>query len=177
MVGASEFSRIVKLKQIGSVPLTIEANAEERHALARRFGIESIGSLRAQVELDAEGRNVSAAGHVVAAIEQRCAVTGEPFMHEIRETLDLLFVPTRTYAASDEDDPLEVDLDFDDADEIEYDGDRFDLGEAVAQTLALAIDPYAEGPDADTFRKDMGLSDDETPQGPLAAMLKDLSRP
>ena len=85
-------------------------------------------------------------------------------------------MPARTYAATDEDDPLEIELDFEDADEIEYDGDGFDLGEAVAQTTALAIDPYAEGPDAITYRAKIGLSDDRAPQGPLAEMLKGLSR-
>ncbi len=45
----------------------------------------------------------------------------------------------------------------------------FDLGEAVAQSLALAIDPYAVGPSAEQARKDAGLGD-EAASGPFAAL-------
>ena len=166
----------MKIRHIGNAPLKLVASEEECRALARRFQIEKILTLEAEVDLEASEQGVSAQGQVIANVEQICAVTGEPFVHRIDEELDLLFVPARTYAASDEDDPLEVELDFEDADEIEYDGDGFDLGEAVAQTMALAIDPYAEGPDATTYRAKIGLSDDRAPQGPLAEMLKGLSR-
>ena len=39
----------------------------------------------------------------------------------------------------------EVELEADDCDEIEFDGTQFDLGEALAQSLALAIDPFLTG--------------------------------
>ena len=55
-------------------------------------------------------------------------------------------------------------------DEIFYEGDSFDLGEAVAQSLALAIDPFACGPDADRVRQEKGLSADDQPSGPFAAL-------
>ena len=45
----------------------------------------------------------------------------------------------------------------------------FDLGEAVAQDLALAIDPYAVGPGAERARKEAGLLD-EAAAGPFAAL-------
>ena len=156
--------------------MKLVASEEECRALASRFQIEKILTLDAEVDLEASGQDASAQGQVIAEVEQICAVTGEPFVHQIDEELNLLFVPVRTYAASNEDDPLEVELDFEDADEIEYEGDGFDIGEAVAQTLALAIDPYAEGPGAATYRAKIGLSDDQAPRGPLAEMLKGLSR-
>jgi len=45
----------------------------------------------------------------------------------------------------------------------------FDLGEAVAQTLALAIDPYATRPESERVRKE-GVVSDEAASGPFAAL-------
>jgi hypothetical protein len=63
----------------------------------------------------------------------------------------------------------EIELEEEDLDEIPYAGTAFDLGEAVAQSLALAIDPYATGPDAERVRKEKGLTD-EAAHGPFAAL-------
>ena len=77
-----------------------------------------------------------------------------------------------------DDDTIEIELDAEDLDEIEYAGDTFDLGEAVAQSLGLAFDPYAEGPNADAVRVEKGIASDEdqAPSGPLAEALKALKK-
>ena len=46
---------------------------------------------------------------------------------------------------------------------------QLDVGEAVAQSLALAIDPFAVGPDAERARQQAGLLD-EGQAGPFAAL-------
>jgi hypothetical protein len=51
-------------------------------------------------------------------------------------------------------------------------GGRFDLGEALAQTLGLAIDPYLEGPNAEEARRKAGLMD-PSETSPFSA-LKDM---
>ena len=56
-------------------------------------------------------------------------------------------------------------------DEIEYSGTSFDLGEAVAQSLALVIDPFAVGPNAEEARRKAGLIGEEA-AGPFAALAK-----
>ena len=81
------------------------------------------------------------------------------------DIIALRFVPLGSIAHSDD----EIELDDAACDEIEYEGTAFDLGEAVAQTLALAIDPFAEGPNAEAARKAAGLSD-ESSSGPFAAL-------
>ena len=43
------------------------------------------------------------------------------------------------------------------------------IGDVMAQTLALAIDPFAEGPNADAFRAEHGLGEESLP-GPFAAL-------
>ena len=52
-------------------------------------------------------------------------------------------------------------------------GTTIDLGEAVAQSVALAIDPFATGPQAEAARKllDEGSA---SPFAALAALKKDL---
>ena len=91
------------------------------------------------------------------------AVSGEDLPVRIDEPLALRFVP----AAEPEEEELE--LAESDLDEIPFEGHVFDLGEAVAQSLALAIDPYATGPEAERVRKEAGLSD-EAASGPFAAL-------
>lgn len=158
-----EFSRPIDRRQIGARPVLLEANADERAALARRFGIVAIDRLEAELELLVDGDAVDARGRLSAAIVQSCAVSGEDLSVTIDEPIALRFVPEEATDAE------EVELAEGDLDEIPYDGQVFDLGEAVAQSLALAIDPYAVGPNAEQARKDAGIAD-ETASGPFAAL-------
>lgn len=172
-----ELSRKVKIKGLPADPVVIEADAVERAALAVRFGLPGIDSLRAAVELEQRGSSIRAFGTLRAAIRQACAVSGEDFPATIEETLDLRFVEEGTLDAEiEEDSEIEIELDADDCDEIEYSGDAIDLGEAVAQTLGLAIDPYAEGPEADATRLAAGIVAEGEQEGPLAAALKGLTK-
>lgn len=160
-----EFSRTVDVRQITDKPLVLEPDPDERRRLAGRFGISAIETMRADVSLRAEGKVVSATGRLVASIVQPCAISGDDFAVAIDEPLALRFVPPRAPHQPDE----EVELDADELDEIEYEGTAFDLGEAVAQSLALAIDPFAEGPDADKAREQHRLGGDVA-AGPFAAL-------
>lgn len=166
---APELGRPIKLRAIKEEPILIEADEAERAALARRFGISSIESLHAEVSLDPEGDKVAAKGRLRAAITQACAISGEDFPVMVDEALDLVFVPAQDVETATYDE--EIELDGNELDEIEYEGDSFDLGEAIAQSLALAIDPYAEGPNADAARIAAGIVTDEAPRGPLAEAL------
>lgn len=175
-MSAPELSRIVKLKAILRDPVIVEADEAERAALAKRFGISAIDSLRAEVTLDPDGERVAAGGTLTADIVQPCAISGEDFTVHVEEPLDIVFVPSEAVTTPDDDEEIEFELDDEELDEIEYEGDSFDLGEAVAQTLALAIDPYAEGPNADAARENAGLGNDDEPSGPLAEALKALKK-
>ena len=84
----------------------------------------------------------------------------------IHEPVALHFVPANSVPATD----AEVELDAEMLDQIEMDGHQFDLGEAIAQGLGLAVDPYLEGPGADEARHKLA---EQEPSGPFAA-LKDL---
>ena len=158
-----EFSRPVDERQVTRKPITLEATAQERKALARRFGVVAVKQLQATVAFERVGEALAARGRLSAAIVQSCAVSGEDLPVRIDEPLALRFVP----AAQPEDE--EIELDAGDLDEIPFEGHMIDLGEAVAQSLALAIDPYATGPLAERARKEAGLGD-EAASGPFAAL-------
>ncbi len=165
-MSGSELSCMIKLRQIRQDPVLIEANAAQCAALAQRFAISAVTALHAKVQLTPDGKRVTAEGRLTASIAQPCAISGEDFAVQISEPLRLIFVPDREpVTAPDE----EIELSAEELDEILYDGDAFDLGEAVAQSLGLAIDPYATGPDAESFRKETGLLE-ESRSGPFAAL-------
>lgn len=163
-MSAPEFSRPVDRRHLPTAALHLVADEAEREALARRFGLVSIGRLETEVALEARGDAVAAEGTLVAEIVQTCAVTGDDLPVSIREPFALRFVPEAEAAAEEE-----VELTEEELDEIAYTGAAFDLGEAVAQTLALAIDPYAVGPDAERVRVEKGLAGEEA-SGPFAAL-------
>lgn len=172
---AGELSRLIHVRSIPIDTVRIEASEEERGRLAQRFGLCAVHTLAADVDLEADGAEVRATGRLTAAIEQDCAVSGQPFATAVDEPIDLLFVPETAQPAAGFDE--EIELAADELDRIAFAGDSFDLGEAVAQTLGLAIDPYAEGPDADAARAKAGIVTDDAPAGPLAAALAGLKLP
>ncbi len=169
----TELTRMIKPRHLPAKPVTVEASEAERAALAARFGVTAIHALSAEVSFDRDGEAVIADGHLTAKIEQPCALTFEDFRYAIAEDLALRFVPAGSLTTPAEDE--EIELDSGAPDEIEYEGDAFDLGEAVAQSLGLAIDPYREGPGADAVRISGLVSSEEAsgPFGALAALKKD----
>lgn len=166
MTELPEFSRRVDVKAIDTRKLHIEANEAECTALAVRFGLVALHSLSADIELALDGDCVDAQGTLHADFVQSCAISGDDLPVQVHETIVLRFVPESNLAAEAEE---EIELDPEAVDEIPYAGRSFDLGEAVAQSLALAIDPYAVGPEADKVRKEAGLLDEQS-SGPFAAL-------
>ena len=150
-----EFSRLIDTRNVPDGVLKLEANADERAALARRIGIEAVERLTAAVTLVPAGGIITVSGQVSAAVVQLCGISNEPFPVRIAEPLALRFIHGITPHKPDE----ELEIDAEACDEIEFEGTQFDLGEQIAQTLALAIDPYAVGPDAERTRTEAGLSD------------------
>lgn len=158
-----EFSRPIDRRQIKAKPALLVADEAERKALAARFGLVAIGRLEAEVSLAPDGEAVVATGTFAADIVQTCAISGDNLPVTIAEPLTLRFVPERPVEQE------EIELEAEDLDEIAFAGNFFDLGEAVAQSLALAVDPFATGPHAERVRKEKGLAD-EAASGAFAAL-------
>ena len=166
-----EMSRIIDTRHIDDKPVMLVASAQECEALARRFDLVSVNALEASVTLTREDKAFAAKGRLKADIVQSCAISGEDLPVLIDEPLNLRFVPATDapFVPTEE----EIEITQEDCDEIDFTGERFDLGEAVAQSLGLAIDPFAEGPEADRVRREVGLSEEKlNPFAALAALKK-----
>ena len=176
MSDTNELVRLVKPRALPAGTLEVQANEAERAALAKRFSITAIHALTAKVDFGEKDDGVIASGTFSATLEQPCAVTRDDFTYDITEDFSLRFVPAGRMGEYEED--AEFELTEEDLDEIEYEGETFDLGEAIAQELGLAIDPYREGPDADAIRAEAGIESDEDrkPSGPLAEALAALKK-
>ena len=138
-----EFSRLVPLARVGSVPLSqeIAADAGERVALARRFGLLSLDRLHAAVELvRRENGLILLEGEIGAAFVQECVVTLDPLPGSLAERFTLLFGPPEAEAAAG---GAAGDAAFE-----PLAGDRIDIGEAVAQELSLRLPAFPRVPDA-----------------------------
>lgn len=168
----AEFSRTVRADTIGATPreLTLSANQAERAALARRFGLSALDALTATVTLVRANQDILASGRVAASGVQSCVVTGAPVPARVDEPFALCFRPEADGAGEDE----EVELGEDELDIIHHDGALIDVGEAVAQTLGLSLDPYPRADGSEEALKEAGVLD-ESEAGPFGALagLKD----
>lgn len=155
----SEFSRVERLDTIGGEDrhVSIEADAEERLALARRFGLVSLDRLSATFTIRRDMAAVVARGHVSAAVVQSCTVTGSPLPETVDEHVALRFVEPAAAEGGEE----EVELSGDALDTIEIEGGGIDLGEAAAETMALALDPFPRSADAAAVLKQAGVISEE----------------
>jgi uncharacterized metal-binding protein YceD (DUF177 family) len=152
-----EFSRPVRLDQIGAQAhsVTITADEGERTALTRRFRLRGIGRLEADYVLEPVAGGVMARGTVRADVVQACAATGQ----DVPEKIDSPFVIRFLQDADVEGE--EVELSEDDCDIMPIEGGAIDMGEAVAQSLALVLNPYPRAPDADEYLRSMGVKQED----------------
>ncbi|GAN77093.1 YceD family protein [Acidisphaera rubrifaciens] len=136
-----EFSRPYAVSAVGPEGRTaeVEAGHGERALLASRFGLPAIESLRCRFLLrPLRGGALSADGVLEARVRQVCVITGDEFESVVTEPFVLHFVPESA---------LSEEIDVDAPDEIPIVGSHIDLGEAAAEQLALALDPYPRHPD------------------------------
>lgn len=165
------FAHHLRLDQIrDGERLDLTAGETERSAIAQRLGLESLSCLEAHIVLSRTGDIIRATGRLAASLEQSCVVTGEPVPAHIDEPLDLIFMPEPAPGQPDE----EVELDGGDLDVVFHDGAEIDLGGAIADTLALSLDPYPRSAGADAALKEAGVltEAEASPFAALAALKK-----
>lgn len=124
--------------------LDLIADEATRTAVAGVAGVPGLPHLAASFDVARQGGGLKVTGEVAASVEQTCVVTLEPMTSELREPIDLAFVPPADEGA----DETEV-LDPGAADESEplVDGIA-DLGVVATEFLLLAIDPHPRKPGA-----------------------------
>lgn len=163
----SEFRRQVRLDELdhGEIRRTIEADEDERRALARRFDIVAINALRVCVRMRriSGGPLVRVEGRLSADIVQSCVVTLADLPAHVEEDIAETFGPAG-YRLPDDTADAELPEVFDD--------DSIDLGELAAQLLLLSLDPYPRAPGADLAQHAGDAGDRVRPFANLGEMLE-----
>ena len=138
-------SRPLAVADLAETAFDVEADAEEREALARHLGLVSLERLEAGLLISPEDGMIGVRGTLLAELTQSCVVTLEPVKTRIDASIQRLYGPDYTEGALDED--VELTLELDDPPDPITDG-VIDLGIAVAEQLALEIDPFPKAPGA-----------------------------
>jgi uncharacterized metal-binding protein YceD (DUF177 family) len=170
MVTANEFSHIIKLSEVGnhSHNIHLTADASVRAALMARFDLAALDSLEAEISLRPETSGMVAAGHFTASLAQYCIASNDPVPVVLDEPIHIRFIAEPVTGG-------EIELEPDDCDTMFHDGQIVDLGEAVAQSLGLALDPYPRSAEAHRILNAAGVKSESeiSPTGAFAS-LKDL---
>ncbi|MFL6722368.1 MAG: YceD family protein [Sphingomonas sp.] len=168
---SDRFAHQLRLDQIrDGERLDLVADDAERGAVARRLALPSLARLEAHVTLSRAGEAVRAEGRLVAALDQCCVVTGEPVAAHVDEPFAILFLPEPPVSGADE----EIELGQSDLEIVFHDGAVIDLGGAMADTLALSLDPYPRSAGAEAALKEAGIMSEEqaSPFAVLAKLIK-----
>ena len=160
------FAYPLKLDQIGQgMRIDLNPDSIECVDIARRLGLASLDRLEAHAILSRDGERVHVEGRVLASLKQSCVVTGEPVAALVDEPFALDILPEPKEARPDE----EIELRPDDCDIMFHDGATIDLGAAVIDSLALALEPYPRSAGAEATLKEAGVISEEE-AGPFAAL-------
>lgn len=128
------------LPPTGSLHGCLDASESECADLAARFGFLEVRSLTADMRVFQVAKGSwDVRGKLLAQVVQACGVTGEPVV----ESVDFVLEERYVQAAGPED---EIFVDLDEAEPLN--GGRIDLGEMVAQSLALAVTPWPRSEEA-----------------------------
>lgn len=152
-----EFSHIISLAalKLNKSPLNISANPQECDLLAVRFDLPAIHSLSAQIILSTDP--IMMRGKIMANIEQICVASGEILAVNISEDIRIKFIEPPKIDPNDS----EIALEDEDCDTMFHNGRDIDIGEAVAQSLYLAIDPFPRAYNAQEILQQAGVISEE----------------
>ena len=147
--------------------IDLVADEAEREAIAERLGLQIARPARGACHARPQRRRAFAprAGSS-PSLDQSCVVTGEPVAGACRRAVrDRCSCPSRKSARSEE----EIELGAAECDVVFHDGSTIDLGAAIADTLALGLDPYPRSAGAEAALKEAGVLT-EAEAGPFAAL-------
>ena len=160
---APEFSRPLQTDRVPKAGSVEKLHAEPREliALARRMKIPAIHALSAEIRATPwRGGGIKLEGHLTADIEQVSVISLEPFRETVSIPVSRYFLPPGAVVENEGED---------DADPIQ--GGIVDLGEVVAETLALDLEPYPRKPGeafADHVEDDAAPGENPSPFAVLA---------
>lgn len=175
-----EFSHVVEVDRIGPQGLQVQLEADQAAciALARRMRILGVLSLKANLRITpdhAMAGHFQLVGQLEAEVEQACVVSLEPVRERVSQEFLRRFGPEMAQAA------IKADLAEDEAEWLDPEaedpadpiiGGQIDVGEVVAEELALGLDPYPRKPEAELPKGYRPDADDGAKISPFAALAK-----
>jgi uncharacterized metal-binding protein YceD (DUF177 family) len=149
---APEFSRpleVARVPKLGSHEKLV-ADARECEALARRLKVPAVHGVSAALHVKAwRGGGYKVSGEATIDLEQESVISLEAFRSQQTVEIERYFLDALASADADEEHDIEP-----------IPGGVIDLGEIVAETIALELDPYPrkpgevfEAPPEDEFSK------------------------
>lgn len=168
---------VARLPKTG-LHVKIDANAEERAALATVHALVSVESFKADLDVTTWKKGgVRVVGTVSARIVQSCVTTLAPVAETVEEDISATFVPEGSKLAvprKSVEGEILLDAEGEDGPEI-FTGDTVDVGQLAEEFFALGINPYPRRADDPADAPVLG-GDDEEPRGPLYEKLQALKK-
>ncbi|MBC7578950.1 MAG: DUF177 domain-containing protein [Tardiphaga sp.] len=140
---------VIQIPETG-VARDIEANPQEREAMATLGGLLGVASARASLLVTPiKGGHVHVTGRVWGRVGQTCVVTLDAMESDFDEAIDLMFAPPSQIRelAESVDEDIESDEETPDPPEPIENG-IIDLGRLATDALYLGLNPYPRKPDA-----------------------------
>ncbi|WP_421694301.1 YceD family protein [Aestuariivirga sp.] len=158
-----EFSRplqVDRVPRLGSVE-KLSAEPKELKALAKRMKLPALHALSAELRATPwRGGGLKVEGHLTADIEQVSVISLEAFRETVSLPVSRYFLPAGAVNDNDQED---------DADPIS--NGWVDLGEVVAEILALDLDPYPRKP-GEAFEEHVEIEAEPKPESPFAVLAR-----
>ena len=144
MASTNEFSRRLAIDPWpdDGIAVDVSADAAERRALAERFDLLDMPALRGHGRLEQRGAELVLRGWLEADVVQECVVSLEPVPARLRQPVERRYRLGGGVGAAARLEPYGK-VEVDDEDDVEpLSGREIDLGEAFAEELGLALEPY-----------------------------------
>lgn len=154
--------------------VTIDADEEQRKALAGIHGLREVRKLVAKLDVTAWKKGgVKVSGSVSAQLVQSCIVTLEPVEETVEEKISAVYLPEGSRLSVPQrsaEGEILLDPSGDDAPEL-FSGDIVDVGVLAEEFFTLGINPY---PRAEGASVQSGNEEAEEKRGPLYEKLQAL---
>jgi uncharacterized metal-binding protein YceD (DUF177 family) len=176
----NEFSRRLLVEPWPDEGMAVDVSADtaERRSLAERFDLLEVRALRGHGRLERHGAELVLRGCLEAEVVQECVVSLEPVPARIRHPVE------RRYRLGGTGDATRARFEprgtvvVDDDDEAEVEpviGRKVDVGEAFAEELGLALEPYPRAPGASALESGplasyVSVGSEDRPSEPFAAL-------
>jgi uncharacterized metal-binding protein YceD (DUF177 family) len=163
------FSHILSLDQISDKIQDVKLSADTAQcaALAIELDLPSIESLQATLAVHAVEDGVAIKGRFTAVFHYACRVTRDPFPGTLSEPINVVFT------TGDLPDPTSEEYVLSTVEMLPLEDQSVDLGQLVAESLTLALDPFPRGPGADEALAALGILTEEQARAessPFAAL-------